>query len=603
MFTNICHVQLHRSAIPTVFSTTSLSAALVHEFLSPSSDASTTASLSSSMPSTSRDSPSSFNTGFLSFLIPSTSSDTYSSPSNTASLTFSIPSTSSDTSSSPSINTSLSFSVPSSSSDTISPLSFSIPLSSPTKRPCLDDLPKDFDLDPPSPKVVILEPENILATPRRSKEKGKGSRRRTPQQHKSSKTLQRMSLNRIVGVGKIQDPEVKKVARTAQQYRQMVHNIKYKLRLAQGKNRSLQRIAKQQFVDNVDELLISRGTRLLLKGELKNFKKKPRARKWTLEDKLFALAIYKRSPRAYRFLIQHVTLPSEGTLKNLLNDIPLEVGILKSVLTLLKSNAQKMKPSERHCVLTFDEVYLVPHLKAYKKKWTQPVAFFYVHKTCPSSMLRLLITDVVRAVRETGLNVLATVSDQGPTNRGAVAELKANSTNDDIFYSVDNVKMVHIYDIPHIFKNIRNNLLSSDLEYEPGKIAKWANIIEYFKLDESICSTSRLTYKHMNPQGKEKMKVKFAAETISQKVAKGMKTIHVVSDGRKLPTCMDTSSFLLIADQFFDLTNGASSSPAEQKNSNANALNGPLDFNTYLRIFLKNIDIIHQSQRCLKTKS
>ncbi|KAK3929483.1 Transposable element P transposase [Frankliniella fusca] len=407
-----------------------------------------------------------------------------------------------------------------------------------------------------------------------------------------------MSLNRIVGVGKIQDPEVKKVARTAQQYRQMVHNIKYKLRLAQGKNISLQKIAKQQFVDNVDELLISRGTRLLLKGELKNFKKKPRARKWTLEDKLFALAIYKRSPWAYRFLIQHVTLPSEGTLKNLLNDIPLEVGILKSVLTLLKSNAQKMKPSERHCVLRFDEVYLVPHLKFSKKKknvsgfenyghrgqthlvadhalvfllqglqkkWTQPVAFFYVHKTCPSSMLRLLITDVVRAVRETGLNVLATVSDQGPTNRGAVAELKANSTNDDIFYSVDNVKMVHIYDIPHIFKNIRNNLLSSDLEYEPGKIAKWANIIEYFKLDESICSTSRLTYKHMNPQGKEKMKVKFAAETISQKVAEGMKTIHVVSDGRKLPTCVDTSSFLLIADNFFDLTNGASSSPAEQK--------------------------------------
>lgn len=201
------------------------------------------------------------------------------------------------------------------------------------------------------------------------------------------------------------------------------------------------------------------------------------------------------------------------------------------------------------------------------KKWTQPVAFFYVHKTCPSSMLRLLITDVVRAVRETGLNVLATVSDQGPTNRGAVAELKA-STDDDIFYTIDGKRMVHIYDVPHIFKNIRNNLLASDIEYEPGKIARWANIIEYFKLDESICSTSHLTYKHLNPQGKEKMKVRPAAQTLGQTVAEAMQTIFTVSNGDKLPTCMDTVRFLLMADKFFDVTNGASSAPSERKKAN-----------------------------------
>lgn len=111
-------------------------------------------------------------------------------------------------------------------------------------------------------------------------------------------------------------------------------------------------------------------------------------------------------------------------------------------------------------------------------------------------------------------------------------------------------------------------MLASDIEFEPGKIARWADIIEYFKLDESICSTSHLTYKHLNPQGKEKMKVKPAAQTLGQRPAEAMKTIFTVSNGNKLSTCMDTVTFMLMADKFFDLTNGASSSPSERKKPN-----------------------------------
>lgn len=91
------------------------------------------------------------------------------------------------------------------------------------------------------------------------------------------------------------------------------------------------------------------------------------------------------------------------------------------------------------------------------QKWTQPVAFYFVHKTCPSNMLKLLIGDVVRAVFSTGLNVLATISDQGPTNRGAISELKTSSRlQDDIIYSIDDHKLVHIYDVPHIHKALKS---------------------------------------------------------------------------------------------------------------------------------------------------
>ena len=56
------------------------------------------------------------------------------------------------------------------------------------------------------------------------------------------------------------------------------------------------------------------------------------------------------------------------------------------------------------------------------KKWTPPVAYYFVHKTCPSHMPKLLMCDVVKALQEAGLNVLATVSDQG-----AVADINTPS--------------------------------------------------------------------------------------------------------------------------------------------------------------------------------
>lgn len=141
---------------------------------------------------------------------------------------------------------------------------------------------------------------------------------------------------------------------------------------------------------------------------------------------------------------------------------------------------------------------LVFMVQGLNKKWTQPIAFYFVHRTCPTSMLKNLICDVVRAVRDAGFNILETLSYLGPTNRGAISELKATSPDqDEIFYEIDGHRVVHLWDTPDAFKNIRNNLLSSDLEYEPGKVAKWKHIIEYFKLDESLCKMSKASEKHL----------------------------------------------------------------------------------------------------------
>lgn len=74
-------------------------------------------------------------------------------------------------------------------------------------------------------------------------------------------------------------------------------------------------------------MAVSSIAKQILFGELRNFKRHPSSRKWLFKEKCFALSIYKRSPRTYRFLRQHITLPSETTLKEVLADIVLKPGV------------------------------------------------------------------------------------------------------------------------------------------------------------------------------------------------------------------------------------------------------------------------------------
>ncbi|KAK3907125.1 DNA transposase [Frankliniella fusca] len=212
----------------------------------------------------------------------------------------------------------------------------------------------------------------------------------------------------------------RKLARTSLQYKELAARVGRQLKLCKRKNSSLKVLAKHKLVDLVDELVVSSKLKMLLESELRNCKKKkqPCGRTWTMENKLFALAIYKRSARAYRFLRQHLVLPSESTLKSLLHNIKLEPGILKPVLSVLQNLVLRMHTPEKNCVILFDEVFLsgglfynsangsvdgfedygergwttltADHALVFmvqgvgKHKWTQPVAYYLLNKTCPT---------------------------------------------------------------------------------------------------------------------------------------------------------------------------------------------------------------------------
>ncbi|XP_034232810.1 uncharacterized protein LOC117640418 [Thrips palmi] len=190
--------------------------------------------------------------------------------------------------------------------------------------------------------------------------------------------------------------------------------------------------------------------------------------------------------------------------------------------------------------------------------WKMPVAYFAVNGTSPSDMLASLIKEVIRELRKLGLQVVASVSDQGATNQGAINELRSQCEEGklDPVYKVDDERVVHLYDIPHVMKSMRNNLLSSDLEDELQQIVRWSYIIEFFKLDEGMCKTSKLQYSHLCPMGRNKMRVDLAAQTFSETTGCGMKTFHMLTQGTKLVGAEPTIEFILTMDQLFDSMNG-----------------------------------------------
>ena len=87
-----------------------------------------------------------------------------------------------------------------------------------------------------------------------------------------------------------------------------------------------------------------------------------KAHRFTIDEKIFALALCKRSGRAYKFLSEFFVLPARSTLNRLIQGLNLYPGINDKMFQNLKNVVQNMKVIDRHCILLFDEMALSPSL-------------------------------------------------------------------------------------------------------------------------------------------------------------------------------------------------------------------------------------------------
>ena len=244
---------------------------------------------------------------------------------------------------------------------------------------------------------------------------------------------------------------------------------------------------KTMYEDNRFEFIekkLNLVTKNFINSQLRNVEKKPSAKRWTEQDKIFALSLYKRSPKLYRYLSVYFQVPSTRTLKTILSNIPLDTGINKPLLDHLKNVCQTMNKLDKCCSLIFDEISLssgffydankdkafgyedlghlgrtsrhanhalVFMLRGMRKTWKQVVAYYLTSATISVANLKNIITLIINQTLEAGFNVMATVCDQGSTNRAALNELCWENSSR-FQFKVKGHDIACIFDVPHLLK-------------------------------------------------------------------------------------------------------------------------------------------------------
>ncbi|KAJ8720582.1 hypothetical protein PYW08_006047 [Mythimna loreyi] len=90
-------------------------------------------------------------------------------------------------------------------------------------------------------------------------------------------------------------------------------------------------------------------------------------RRFTKEEKIMALSVYKMGPKAYRWLSKIFVLPSPVTLSRMVSQASLKSGINDNIFNQLKKKIGKMN-EHKLCTLIFDEMALSPHMDFNPKK-------------------------------------------------------------------------------------------------------------------------------------------------------------------------------------------------------------------------------------------
>ncbi|CAH2105412.1 unnamed protein product [Euphydryas editha] len=333
------------------------------------------------------------------------------------------------------------------------------------------------------------------------------------------------------------------------------------------------------------------------------WKTKARGRRYTIEEKIMALSIYKQSQKAYKLMKTMFVLPSIRSLQKLLSGFTLKPGLNPEIMANLETTVKKMSKEKRLVNLIFDEISLSPGLfynsalcqitgfedmgherhkiiadhalvfmiKGIKSKFKQPICFTFCHGCTKKADLKNLLTNVLKQISSTGLTVVATVCDQSATNLSVIKSLKDDTKakylknekeHNTLAFELDDIKVFPLFDPPHLLKGMRNNLLSKNLKFIQNgktKYAKWEHLEMLLKLDvgeDEIRLVNKLTETHVMKEKLPKMKVKYAVQVFSQRVSS---TMRFLAKRKILPAeCEETADFLFIMDKLFDSLNGHS---------------------------------------------
>lgn len=106
----------------------------------------------------------------------------------------------------------------------------------------------------------------------------------------------------------------------------------------------------------------NREAMMFFELQLRNVGKKNHGQRYTPQEKCMMLAIYKRGPRAYRYISLLFGLPSTRTLCRHSSRLKFRTSINKKLFELLESTASKLSDYDKICTIGWDEMSLTHRL-------------------------------------------------------------------------------------------------------------------------------------------------------------------------------------------------------------------------------------------------
>ncbi|KAJ6639141.1 Transposable element P transposase [Pseudolycoriella hygida] len=371
-----------------------------------------------------------------------------------------------------------------------------------------------------------------------------------------------------------------------------IQQLRQKLKFTKPTKGNVMKCIEDTFAGN-KQVVMFFEMQLKIVGKPKN------ANRFTSEQKIFCLALYKQSPKTYRNMLKRFfTLPSKRTLGRHSARLVFESGINSTFFEFLKVTSASLTEIDRNCVLVWDEMALKPHIdynestdmidgfveiiaarkpifathalvfmvRGISKKYKEPVAYFYTDGLKffeLAEMIKLVGVSVLNA----GLNILGSVCDQAASNVTAVHSLINSNAN--TFGRAKSGRTRNNLQTKNLRHSILRRWSSSssvyDLKRKKEQIASWDDVTEVFNsLKGKRKLLSKITEEHIKPV-KLKMKVVTACQIFSESYAKTM--LQCSKNEQLSNNCSGTAQALIFFNDLFDSLNGSCSSTNELKSA------------------------------------
>ncbi|KAF9413695.1 hypothetical protein HW555_008141 [Spodoptera exigua] len=210
--------------------------------------------------------------------------------------------------------------------------------------------------------------------------------------------------------------------------------------------------------------------------------------------------------------------------------------------------------------------------------------------------------EVLNCCFDAGNNICASVCDMDGVNKKALCLLGAFVENP--YIEVSNHKIDTLFDTPHLLKCFRNLFMKYDVRFSTNitsdnkqgiGIAKWSHIRQFYELDNNnpnFVFAPALSNEHLDPNSKQKMRVKLAAQVLSHSVAAG---IYTKVAGGDMPTeALATANLITNMDELFYGVNASTPDLRRGKkfSSNIKQSSEHLQMFYKMKTFFKNFEFL-----------